>query len=134
MSQDIEHITKRLEALEERVSRIEKLLPSRAKDVGKKVSIKEFILQKHPRNDVEKTLAITYFLEKHGGFCSFNAVDVEQGFRNAREKVPSNVADKIQKNIAKGHMMEAEEEKDGRKAFVLTNSGESFVEDDFKKE
>lgn len=134
MSEDIKRIRKRLEALEERVAKIEELFLSRPKDVEKKMSIKEFILKKHPRNDVEKALAIAYFLEKHDGFCSFNAIDVEEGFRNAREKVPPNVADKIQKNIAKGYMMEAEEEKDSHKAFVLTNSGERFVEDDLKKE
>lgn len=133
MSKDISKIIERLEALEERVAKIEGLLLSRPKEVKKKISIKEFILQKHPGNDVEKALAIAYYLEKFEGFSSLNAKDVEKGFRDARERVPPNVADKIQKNIAKGYVMEAEEEKDKHKAFVLTNSGEKFVEDDFKK-
>jgi len=59
---------------------------------------------------------------------------LEKGFRDSKEKVPQNVPDKIQKNIAKGHMMEAAEEKDELKAYVLTNSGEKFVEKDFKEQ
>jgi hypothetical protein len=42
------------------------------------------------------------------------------------------VPDKIQKNIAKGYMMEVSEEKDELKAYVLTNRGEKFVKNDFK--
>jgi len=131
MSEDIASIRNRLDELEKRIAKIEGLLPSKPKSLEKKISMKEFILQKHPGNDVEKTLAIAYYLENYEGFSSFNAMDIEDGFRDVRERVPTNVADKIQKNIAKGHMMEAKEEKNGHKAYVLTSSGERFVEDNF---
>jgi len=133
MSEDIASIRNRLDELEKRIAKIEGLLLSKPKSFEKKISIKEFILQKHPGNDVEKALAIAYYLEKYEGFSSFHTIDIEKGFRDAREKVPANVADKIQKNIAKGHIMEAEEEKDGHKAYMLTSSGEGFVEDGFGK-
>ena len=55
-------------------------------------------------------------------------------FREAREKVPTNVADKIQQSIAKGYMMKADEEKDGKIAYVLTNTGVRFIESGFTKE
>jgi hypothetical protein len=134
MSEDLERLGKSLDELEKRVSKIEALLESRPiDDLKKKLSIKEFILQKKPRNDVEKALAIAYYLERHEDFSCFNAMDIEKGFRDAKEVVPANVADKIQKNVAKGHMMEAEGKKDDHKAYVLTNSGDTLVEDDFGK-
>ena len=100
----------------------------------KKLSIKEFILQKKPKSDIQKTLAIGYYLEKFRNFSSFNANDLKKGFREAREKIPPNIPDKIQKNIAKGHMMEADAEKDGLKAYMLTESGEKLVENGFEEQ
>ncbi|MGB9622400.1 MAG: hypothetical protein ACPL07_01015, partial [Candidatus Bathyarchaeia archaeon] len=107
---------------------------SKPRKIGKTLSIKEFILQKNPKNDVQKALVIGYYLEKFKSVSPFNAKDLEKAWREAREKVPTNIPDKIQKNIAKGHMMEAEEEKGGLKAWVLTSTGEGVVEGGFKQE
>ncbi|MEM2125724.1 MAG: hypothetical protein QXQ53_04935 [Candidatus Methanosuratincola sp.] len=65
---------------------------------------------------------------------SFNVQDLEKGFRDAKEKVPVNVNDCVNKNIRKGHMMDAEEKKDGIKAWCLTNSGIEFVDNSLKEE
>ena len=134
MSEEVGKIEKKLEEHEERISRLERLFQTKPEVIRKKTSIKEFILQKRPKGDVQKALVIGYYLEKYQDFSGFNAKDVEQGFRDARAKIPANVGDKIRKNIAKGHMMEAEEEKDEMKAYFLTSSGERFVENDFRKE
>jgi hypothetical protein len=100
----------------------------------KEISIKEFILSKKPKDDVQKTLAIGYFLEQHQHYTSFNVKDIESGFRASKEKVPLNIPDKIQMNLKKGQMMEAKEKKDNIKAYVLTNSGDRYVENNFQKE
>jgi hypothetical protein len=133
MSEEIAKIVKKLEEHEERILKLEKLLFRTKTEVSEKqISIKEFILQKQPKDDIQKALTIGHYLEHLRGFSCFNFRDISDGFREAREKVPPNVPDKIQKNIAKGYMMEASEEKDGLKAYVLTNRGEKFVNDDFK--
>lgn len=93
-----------------------------------KQTVRGFVLEKGPADDVQRCLVIGYFLEKRDELKSFNAKDIEKGFVDAREKVPGNVADKILKNVWKGHMMQVPEEKDGLKAYVLTNSGTKFVE------
>ena len=59
----------------------------------------------------------------------FNTKDLAEGFRSAKEPPPTNMNDKVNLNIRKGHMMEAKEKKDKSKAWVLTNSGEKFVEE-----
>lgn len=129
-----EEIRKILEDHEKRIQRLEKLFESEPIQTKKQISIKEFILTKKPKNDVEKTLVIGYYLEKFREMSSFNAKDLEDGFREAKEKVPANINYKVIKNIEKGFMMEAKEKKDKLKAWVLTSTGERFVENDLKKE
>jgi hypothetical protein len=124
----INDIMKKLEDHERRISTLEGI-PGVAEGKRKKLSIKEFMLVKNPADDVQKALVIGYYLEHFGGMSAFNAKDLAEGFRAAREPVPANVNDKVNLNIAKAYMMAAEEKKDNLKAWVLTNSGDRFVED-----
>ncbi len=129
-----EEIKKILDDHEKRIQKLEKLLESKPVQTKKQISIKEFILTKKPKNDVEKTLVIGYYLENFRGMSSFNAKDLEDGFREAKEKPPKNINDMVNKNIKKGFMMETKERKDKLKAWTLTSTGERFVENGLKKE
>lgn len=130
-----EEIKKILGDHEKRISALEEFVKGKqVHKPDKKISIKEFILSKKPKDDVQRTLVIGYYLEKYESFSSFNAKNLENGFRKAKETVPKNINDKVNLNIKNGHMMEAREKKDNKKAWVLTASGERFVENDFKKE
>jgi hypothetical protein len=124
---EIKEIMKKLENHEHRILRLEGL-PQKINKEIKKLSIKEFILEKKPSDDVQKTLVIGYYLEHFEDMESFNVQDITEGFRAARETVPSNVNDKVNSNIEKGYFMVAKEKKDKLKAWYLTNSGEKFVE------
>jgi len=132
-NEEIMEIKKKLKEHEERISKLESLSQTKPETVKKKISIKEFILSKKPKNDVQKTLTVGYYLEKYENLSSFNVKDLEKVFMAAREKVPKNIGDKIQLNIKKGHMMEVEEKKDNLKAWILTNSGEKYTRNGFKK-
>jgi hypothetical protein len=101
--------------------------------VPSKPTVRQLVLEKGPVDDVQRCVVIAYHLEKREEYKSFNAKDIEKGFVDAREKVPGNVADKILKNVWKGHMMQVPEEKDGLKAYVLTNAGVKFVESGLKQ-
>jgi hypothetical protein len=101
--------------------------------VSQKPTVRQLVLEKGPADDVQRCVVIAYHLEKREEYKSFNAKDIEKGFVDAREKVPGNVADKILKNVWKGHMMQVPEEKDGLKAYVLTNTGIKFVESGLKQ-
>lgn len=137
MEEAIEEVKTLLQEHERRISKLEAVLirPAEKEKKGsgtKKLSVKEFVLLKNPKDDNLKTLCIAYYFEKYEGACCFNAKDLEKGFRSARETPPGNINDRVNKNIAKGFMMEAEEKKDKHKAWVLTSSGERFVENGFK--
>ena len=133
-SKEIAEIEKRIQDHEKRISGLENLLQAKPDSISKKISIKEFVLTKNVTDDQRRTLTIGYFLEKYGGSISFNITDIKKGFRDAKIKPPQNINDKVNKNIAKGYMMEADEEKDNKKAWVLTGTGEKIIESNFSEE
>jgi|SRR6185437_2068709 len=129
-----------LKGLDERLTRIESghaphasVEPSH-QIPNRKMSIKEFLIEQTPTDDVQKTLAIGYFLETQEALTSFNKSDLERGFRASKEPLPSNINDKVNMSIKNGHMMEAEEKKDSMKAWVITRTGEEYIKNGFKKE
>jgi hypothetical protein len=133
---DIKQLAERLSSLETRVAKLEgRSDKTSAQPVAKNrkaLSVKEFLLEKQPANDVERTLAVGYYLEKHEGASSFNVDDITRNFQLAKEPTPGNVNDKVNMNIKKGHMTEATEKKNKKKAWIVTNLGEQFVEHGFK--
>jgi len=134
MPTELEEIRGILEQHEKRISDLENLAAVKPKKMQKKLSVKEFILEKKPGSDVEKTLVVAYYLENCKNVSPFNLNDLEALFKKAKEIVPDNLNDKVNKNIAKGYMEEAEDKKDSKKAWTLTETGERFVENDLKKE
>jgi len=126
----IKDIMGKLDDHESRISALEGMPAKKTQGEGKKLSIKEFILTKKPGDDVQKTLVVGYYLEHFESMDRFNARDLSDGFRSAKEPLPTNINDKVNLNIGKGYMMEAKEKKDKFKAWVLTNSGEKFVEEE----
>jgi hypothetical protein len=100
---------------------------------GKKLSIREFLLKHPPTNDVQRTLAVGYYLETHEGMGSFTNVDLERGYRDAKHSLPSNMSMNIKRCIEAGNMMETKEKKDKKPTYVVTSTGEQFVENGYKK-
>ncbi len=133
----LKSIGEKVLALESRVTALETLLGGKKVDTAaspaKKLSVKEFILLKIPSGDVQKTLAIAYYLEKNESMQSFNVKDLGHYFQLAKEPVPENLNDKINMNIKRGYVMEAKEKKENKKAWVITNTGEQFVDGSFKE-
>jgi len=133
---DLRQLAERLQLLEKRMTELEAQVSDRVveprRTESKELSVKEFIIQKRPSNDVEKALAIGYFLERQAGMASFNVDDLARYFQLAKEAIPTNVNDKVNLNIRKGHMAEAKGKKNNKKAWIVTNSGEKFVENGFK--
>lgn len=134
----VEEVIRRLESLEKRVETLEtgvRQPDSNARPAGrtKKSSAKEFLMGKKASSDPQKALVLAYYLERNEGLESFNITDLEGAFRSAREKVPGNVNDVVNKNIARGFVMDAAERKDSKKAWCLTATGERYVEEAMTK-
>ena len=125
----------RIVQLEQRIAVLEeKLADSHSEndrvrfDKLKKLSEKEYLLEKKPVSAVQKTLFLGNYLEKHKGMDSFTVDDLRNAFRAAREPSPSNINDAINKNMRKGLLMETVS-KENKKAWVLTATGEKIVND-----
>ena len=122
---------------EDRIGKLEAILSTQEQKISKspkkEISIKEFILQKKPSSDVRKALTIAYYFEKFRQIQSFTIADIEEGFKEARETIPTNLSDVIAKNVRQGLIMETKERKNGKKTWTVTNSGESFIENNFQK-
>lgn len=128
----IKNLEEKISEMEKRLSRVEGDIFAEAapKAGSKNLSIKEFVLSKTPTDDSQKILVIAYFLEKYDHLTSFNAKDLTGGFERAKEKTPTNINDRVNKIIANiGYIMETKEKKDNLKTWMLTNSGERFVEE-----
>lgn len=127
-------ISKRMDDLEERIENLEKQFaaPVVATRI-KKISPKEFLMTKNAKSDPQKVVALAYFLEQVEGMATFSVADLENVFRASKEKVPSNINDSVNKNIAKGFLMDAAEKKDLKKAWCLTSTGERYAETELSK-
>ena len=140
IEQIIAQFKKQLDSFEKRLIILEERISSKKKgpektEFPKNLSLREFIAEKDPKDDVQRTLIIGYYLENNKGMSSFNIEDIKKEFMTAKMKPPSNINDKINLNIRKGGLiMEAEEKKDNKKAWVLTDTGEKEVKKGFKSE
>lgn len=125
-----ESLEKRISELESRVTALEKtsspsLVPRpAATSTGKIVSPKEFLIAHSFSTDVEATFFLCFYAEYVLQVASFNTDDIEQLFQSAKVPVPKNLNDKINKNIQKGLLTIAPEKKNGKKAWVVTMTGE----------
>jgi hypothetical protein len=132
-----DEIQTRLTELERRVQALEAgqgaLDTKTTEPNNKQLSLREFLNQKKPTTANDRGLAIAYYNETIKGYGCFNAQDIKVGFRDARIPAPKNPNDVINKNIAKGYMMDAEQSKASKKAWVLTGTGLEAVEKGFAK-
>jgi hypothetical protein len=134
--QKLDAILDAIKGLDARITKIEAGAAGGKAPAGastKKTSIKEYLLEHPPTTDIQRTLAIGHFLENHAGMASFSKPDLEKGYSDAKETPPSNISVNIRHCIKQGHMMEADEKKNNKTAYVVTRSGEQFVAAGYKK-
>lgn len=130
-----EELPKRIEDLERRVAAIEAWMHRTPEPPasGKPLSIREFVTAKSPKTKVDTALLVGFYFERFSGISPFNLDDLMQGFGQAKEPLPANPSDLLYQNVRRGFLMEAPEKKGGSKAWVVTNSGERFVENGLRE-
>lgn len=94
---------------------------------GKPVSPSEFIKKIVPKNQSEKALILSHYLEKFKGMESFTTSDLTEIAREARQARFTNISDTVAKLVQQGLLMGAGE-KENKRVFVLTTTGEELVE------
>nr|WP_276977391.1 hypothetical protein [Ferrimicrobium acidiphilum] len=123
----------RLKLLEDRVGLIERSgRPSARPRISKQhATPREFLLEKSPRSDNDKTLVAGYYIEMIEKKESFDFDDIEAFYHQAKEAAPKNRRDPPYQNVKKGFFREVGKRQAGMKArnrWALTNSGIFRVE------
>lgn len=116
--------------LERRVEALERALNAHpavvVRRTEKSISPKELLITRKPKSDVETTFFLAAYAELVEGVDSFTTDDIAKLYSVARLKLPANVNANINKNESKGLFRQADEKKDGKKAWTLTLSGETL--------
>jgi hypothetical protein len=136
MSAEIE---RRLEELERRVAQLEHptspKLTASSPEARVKPSPREFLLERGPKSDNDRTLTAVYHIEMVGGQEAANFDDIEAWYHAAKEAPPSNRRDPPYQLVKKGYLREVGKRERGMKArnrWALTNLGIKRVEGGFK--
>jgi len=91
-------------------------------------SLVEFLKSKgNPEEHTDRTIIFSYWLFHKENMESYNIDDIAKCYDEARIAKPANLNDVMNKLQAKGYLKPAEE-KEGKKAWVITQSGEEYVE------
>lgn len=134
MEEDLKDALVLLKNIDQRLNVIEKHLKSPAHDSvpseptasSRLTSAREYVLKYSPSDDNQRALILGAYIEQKGQE-SFTVEDLRKVFREARLKLPANMNDKVNKNIAKGYLMDGDII-DGKKSWMLTMTGQMFIE------
>jgi len=97
-------------------------------EVRKKQSLAELFKVKNPKSHGDKMLLFGYYLEKFEGQSSFNLDDIEKCYFKIRTPKTKNFGPYLAQLIRESYLMDAEEKKDNKKAWKLTQTGLDYVE------
>lgn len=108
----------------------EKLKPTnemKHKEVSE--TLGEFLGEKgDPKTHTDVVAAFAYWLFKKQGLSTFNAKDILACYDTTRRPKPKNANMIINANVKTHLFAEAPDKKDGLKAWVITGTGETYVE------
>jgi DNA-binding PadR family transcriptional regulator len=92
-------------------------------------SMVEFIKAKgNPSKHTDRAVLFAYWLFKKEDMSSYNIADIDNCYDQTRIPKPANTSDIMNKIQAQGFVAAVKEEKDGKKAWVITQTGEKYVE------
>lgn len=104
-------------------------VPAKVLAEGMPETLGEFLDMKgDPKKHTEIVAVFAYWLFKVENMESFNVKDVIACYEKVRKSKPTNANQIINTDVASHLFAEAREKKDGLKAWILTRTGEEFVE------
>lgn len=87
----------------------------------------EFIRKFAPKTQVDRGLALSYYLEHHQSLESFTTAELADICKKAKQQAFTNISDVVGQLVSRGLLMGAGD-KDGKRAYSLTTTGEEQVE------
>jgi hypothetical protein len=96
--------------------------------VSQGVQISEFLAQRRIESETDRMASILYY-HLHNERGSSTRAEILEAYATARLRRPTNLSDVVARCIRKGHVIEAQEKKEGQKAWQITVTGEKYVEE-----
>lgn len=122
-------LEERIDALEARVALLEgSSNATTTPGPAKKTSLRELINNLKPKSSTDTALIIAHHYEiglQQGYFTNDN---LKAGFAEAKMIAPKNIPDVVFQNAKKGRIMPTDSTDAKAKAWVLTNTGEDYVQ------
>lgn len=104
-------------------------IPAKVMEEGMPETLGEFLDMKgDPKKHTEIVAVFAYWLFKVENMESFNVKDIIACYEKVRKSKPTNANQIINTDVASHLFAEAREKKDGLKAWILSRTGEEFVE------
>ena len=91
--------------------------------------VSEFLAQKNVKSHIDRIIIIL-FHRHYKGHKLTTIAELEESYSSARVKTPRNFSDVLADCVRKGYVVEANDKKEGRKAWHITPTGERFVEEE----
>lgn len=91
------------------------------------MDLTEFLAAKKTDTHPDRVVAIAYYVYHTHGGAGVTTNDLVDAYARARVKRPQNYPDVIAGCVRKGRLVETEP-KDGKKCWVITRTGEAYVE------
>ena len=89
----------------------------------------EFLdIKGNPKKHTDVVAIFAYWLLHVEKVKLFNAEDIERCYDLTRKTKPKNIHSTIDKNVQRHIFADAKEKKDGKKAWIITRTGEEYVE------
>jgi hypothetical protein len=91
-------------------------------------SLAEFLRVKgNPSKHTDVAIIFSYWLHKKEKMSSYNVDDIEKCYVETRISKVKNIGDLMNRVQGKAYLMPASAKKDGKKAWVITKTGEEYV-------
>ena len=100
--------------------------------LGLPANLNEFLASVSPKSHVDRTTAMAFYSFRSGDDTGVTVEEVLDAYGRVRVAKPKNIHDVIAQCVKRGLLIESGSRKEGVKAWVVTPTGERYVQNDFQ--
>lgn len=113
--------------LDQSLGPVERVSPGTRLAVSPSMALNEFLASRKPTSHRDRVVLVAYYY-LHSKNEPVTRAEIDAAYTLARMARPQNLSDIIGKCVAKGYLMEHSVQKEGNRAWQITQTGEKYVE------
>ncbi len=114
--------------LDQAVSPAQVVGPVARQAISPSMALNEFLASRKSTSHKDRVLLVAYYY-LHSKNEPVTRAEIDEAYTLARMARPQNLSDVIGKCVAKGYLMETPVEKEGKRAWQITQTGERYLEE-----